>query len=225
MPFEPGRSGNPAGGPVGSRHRQQLNGEFIAALHQIAVLDLVLARDQQRQNLQVRCRLRPAHTLNRFRAATPSGTPKWRPTGSRTFAEATEACDWDQSPCPHAQAIDCGACAGAAQISERGGPIIHRLIQRLGEAAGLPAYIRSAVTRCGLCVKYDAITLRMPISRKGRSGCMERIAIAAQDGGAGAGARHEAAARAARLACAEGPGTGDFSVSNFHPGLIPGNLA
>ena len=32
MPFEPGRSGKPAGGPVGSRHRQQLNGEFIAAL-------------------------------------------------------------------------------------------------------------------------------------------------------------------------------------------------
>jgi hypothetical protein len=32
MPFERGRSGNPAGGPVGSRHRQQLNGEFIAAL-------------------------------------------------------------------------------------------------------------------------------------------------------------------------------------------------
>src|SRR5262245_25508758 len=32
MPFERGRSGNPAGAPVGSRHRQQLNGEFIAAL-------------------------------------------------------------------------------------------------------------------------------------------------------------------------------------------------
>ena len=32
MPFQPGRSGNPAGGPVGSRHRHQLNGEFIAAL-------------------------------------------------------------------------------------------------------------------------------------------------------------------------------------------------
>jgi hypothetical protein len=32
MPFQPGRSGNPAGGRVGSRHRQQLNGEFIAAL-------------------------------------------------------------------------------------------------------------------------------------------------------------------------------------------------
>jgi hypothetical protein len=32
MPFERGKSGNPAGGPVGSRHRQQLNGEFIAAL-------------------------------------------------------------------------------------------------------------------------------------------------------------------------------------------------
>ncbi len=26
------RFGNPAGGPVGSRHRQQLNGEFVAAL-------------------------------------------------------------------------------------------------------------------------------------------------------------------------------------------------
>src|SRR6516164_5276563 len=32
MPFQQGRSGNPAGAPVGSRHRQQLNGEFIAAL-------------------------------------------------------------------------------------------------------------------------------------------------------------------------------------------------
>jgi hypothetical protein len=32
MPFERGRSGNPAGGPVGSRHRQQLSGEFVAAL-------------------------------------------------------------------------------------------------------------------------------------------------------------------------------------------------
>jgi hypothetical protein len=32
MPFQPGRSGNPAGGPVGSRHRQQLTSEFIAAL-------------------------------------------------------------------------------------------------------------------------------------------------------------------------------------------------
>src|SRR5262245_52831463 len=32
MAFQPGRSGNPAGAPVGSRHRQQLNGEFIAAL-------------------------------------------------------------------------------------------------------------------------------------------------------------------------------------------------
>ena len=32
MPFQPGESGNPAGAPVGSRHRQQLNGEFIAAL-------------------------------------------------------------------------------------------------------------------------------------------------------------------------------------------------
>ena len=32
MPFQPGQSGNPGGGRPGSRHRQQLNGEFIAAL-------------------------------------------------------------------------------------------------------------------------------------------------------------------------------------------------
>ena len=51
---------------------------------------------------------------------------------------------------------------------------------------------------------------------------MERVAIAMQD----AGARHEAAARAARAGMRGGPpGRGDFSVSNFHPDLIPGNLA
>ena len=32
MPFQPGQSGNPSGGRPGSRHRQQLNGEFISAL-------------------------------------------------------------------------------------------------------------------------------------------------------------------------------------------------
>jgi hypothetical protein len=32
MSFQPGQSGNPSGGRPGSRHRQQLNGEFIAAL-------------------------------------------------------------------------------------------------------------------------------------------------------------------------------------------------
>ena len=62
---------------------------------------------------------------------------------------------------------------------------------------------------------------------------MERIEIAMQDGGAGAGARYEAAARAARPQphfvlppnLYNGPpGRGDFLVSNFHPGLIPGNL-
>src|SRR5262249_3659772 len=75
--------------------------------------------------------------------------------------------------------------------------------------------------RAAYCLAYTPFLH----SRKARSGCMERIAIAMQDGGAGAGARHEAAVRAARLACAEGPGRGDFSVSNFHPGPIPGNLA
>ena len=57
---------------------------------------------------------------------------------------------------------------------------------------------------------------------------MERVAIAMQN----AGARHEAAARAARptsfCLAAEPlhgpPGRGDFLVSNFHPGAIPGNL-
>jgi hypothetical protein len=54
---------------------------------------------------------------------------------------------------------------------------------------------------------------------------------AMQDRGAGAGERHEAAARAARptsFCLAAGPlcgsPEGDFSVSNFHPDPIPGNL-
>ena len=49
-----------------------------------------------------------------------------------------------------------------------------------------------------LRVSYCICYMLFLHSRKGRSGCMERIAIAMQDGGAGAGARHEAAARAAR---------------------------
>jgi len=48
--------------------------------------------------------------------------------------------------------------------------------------------------RVSYCIGY---TLFLH-SRKGKNGCMERIAMAMQDGGAGTGARHEAAARAAR---------------------------
>ena len=61
---------------------------------------------------------------------------------------------------------------------------------------------------------------------------MERIAIAMQDGGAGAGAQHGGAGREANLILSRRrtfiigpPGGGGFSVSNFHPGAIPGNLA
>jgi hypothetical protein len=60
---------------------------------------------------------------------------------------------------------------------------------------------------------------------------MERIAIAMQDGGAGAGAQHGGTSREANLilSCRRtsiwAPGRGDFLVSNFHPGLIPGDLA
>jgi hypothetical protein len=60
---------------------------------------------------------------------------------------------------------------------------------------------------------------------------MERIAIAMQDGGAGAGAQHGGAGREANLILSrrrtsiwDPRGRGDFLVSNFHPGLIPGNL-
>jgi hypothetical protein len=53
---------------------------------------------------------------------------------------------------------------------------------------------------------------------------MERIAIAMQDEGAGGVCgmrrRHEPRGWRARRA----PGRGDFLVSNFHPGAIPGNL-
>src|SRR5215471_18114685 len=49
--------------------------------------------------------------------------------------------------------------------------------------------------RASYCIGY---TLFLH-SRKGRGGCMERIAIAIQDGGAGAGAQHGCAGREANL--------------------------
>ena len=56
--------------------------------------------------------------------------------------------------------------------------------------------------------------------------------IAMQDGGTGAGVQHSGAGREANLifvlppnVYVEPPGRGDFSISNFHPGPIPGNLA
>jgi hypothetical protein len=52
---------------------------------------------------------------------------------------------------------------------------------------------------------------------------MERIVTAMRDGGSGAGARHEGVASFC-LADEGTPGRGDFSVSNFHPDPIPGNL-
>ena len=52
---------------------------------------------------------------------------------------------------------------------------------------------------------------------------MERIVTAMRDGGSGAGARHEGVASFC-LADEGTPGRGDFSVSNFHPDAIPGNL-
>jgi hypothetical protein len=42
------------------------------------VLDLVLARDQQRQNLQIRGRLCSAHTFNRLRTALPKVSQQCR---------------------------------------------------------------------------------------------------------------------------------------------------
>ena len=61
---------------------------------------------------------------------------------------------------------------------------------------------------------------------------MERIAIAMQDGGAGRvrgmKRRHEPRGQPHFVLPPNlymgPPGRGDFLVSNFHPGLIPGNL-
>src|SRR5262249_20438198 len=80
--------------------------------------------------------------------------------------------------------------------------------------------------RVSYCIGYTPFLH----SRKGKSGCMERIAIAIQDGGAGAGAQHGGAGRGPTsfLSCHRtsmwAPRWGDFLVSNFHPGAIPGNL-
>jgi hypothetical protein len=51
---------------------------FKYAAERIGVLDLVLARDQQRQNLQVRGRLCSAHTFNRLRTAVPEVSEQGR---------------------------------------------------------------------------------------------------------------------------------------------------
>jgi hypothetical protein len=57
-----------------------------------------------------------------------------------------------------------------------------------------------------------------------------RTVIAMQDGGTGAGAQHGGAGRGPTsfLSCHRtsmwAPREGDFLVSNFHPGAIPGNL-
>src|SRR5262249_20352163 len=48
------------------------------ALDHIAVLDLLLARAQQRQNLQVRGRLCSAHTFNHLRPAVPEVSEQGR---------------------------------------------------------------------------------------------------------------------------------------------------
>jgi len=47
-------------------------------LDRITVLDLVLARDEQRQNLQVRGRLCSAHAFNRLRTAVPEVSEQGR---------------------------------------------------------------------------------------------------------------------------------------------------
>src|SRR6516164_929153 len=76
--------------------------------------------------------------------------------------------------------------------------------------------------KLSLCVSYCIAYTLFLHSRKGRSGCMERIAIAMQDGGAGAAAQHGGAgARGQPHFCLAterlcgAPGRGDCLVSNF----------
>ena len=88
------------------------------------------------------------------------------------------------------------------------GAVHQALDLALGEIASLDCQVYDAWSvffECRfhadkLCLRVADCLGHMPFlhSRKGRTGCMERIAIAMPDGGAGAGARHEAAARAAR---------------------------
>jgi hypothetical protein len=61
--------------PVRSHPRRRWH---LARLALPPVLDLVLARDQQRQNLQVRGRLCSAHAFNRLRTAVPEVSEQGR---------------------------------------------------------------------------------------------------------------------------------------------------
>jgi hypothetical protein len=93
----------------------------------------------------------------------------------------------------------------AAMLS---GAVHQALDLALGEIASLDCQVYDA-WRAFLGCRFHADKLCLLVadclaytpflhSRKGKNGCMERIAIAMQDGGAGEGERHEAAARAAR---------------------------
>src|SRR5262245_47272947 len=108
----------------------------------------------------------------------------------------------------------------------------------LGEVSPLDCQVYDAwVAFPGCRFHADKPCLRVPYcigytlflhSRKGKNGCMERIAIAIQDGGAGAAWWREPRANlilsCRRTSIMNPPGRGDFLVSNFHPGPIPGNL-
>jgi hypothetical protein len=93
----------------------------------------------------------------------------------------------------------------AAMLS---GAVHQPLNLALGEVAPLDCQVYDAwgaflgcrfhADKPGLSASYYIGYVLFLHSRKGRSGCIERIAIAMQDGGVGAGARHEAAPRAAR---------------------------
>jgi hypothetical protein len=79
--------------------------------------------------------------------------------------------------------------------------------------------------RVSYCISYTHFVY----SRKGEAAACTVIAM--QDGGTGAGAQHGGAGREANLIFVlppniyvGPPGRGDFLVSNFHPGPIPGNL-
>jgi Phage integrase family len=151
MPFEPGRSGNPAGGPVGSRHRQQLNGEFIAALlrdfrHGGPKAIERVRRTQPAAYLKILALLVPReHKVHVCRAK--SGTPSVHPIRGDEIRALRKL--RRENPTTH------------VFVTERGGPMstigFHHLIQRLGKAAKMPFPLHPHMLRhaCGYKLAND----------------------------------------------------------------------
>ena len=89
-----------------------------------------------------------------------------RPDRFKDFGEATEACDWDQSPCPHAQAADWIACACAPKaMGSDGKPSLWRPAKLITVRFGSAPSSRDRIDDHGVRVRPWAVAIPRPAIR------------------------------------------------------------